>query len=460
MERVDLVIKNGKLVIPRYGVMEGSLAIRNGKVVGIFDPSEKTPSGEEIDVRGKYVMPGVIDPHSHVGYPKANFNKWMETETPGMAVGGVTTAITFYRQYGRPPAPITEFYDIKQDFEANSYIDFSFHFMIATKEQEELYPKYINEYGVNSFKFSMAYKGEEGKALGITNEIDDGFLFESFAKLSKYPQAIACIHCENVEIAFPITKALQAAGRNDLAAYTEARPDYCEAENMRRVFYFGELTGCTVYVVHMSEKKGLLEIGYQRARGSKAKFYIETCSHYLTHTKDSPVGILGKVNPPFRTQEDIDALWEGLADGRIDTLGSDHCDITIEQKKNDIWKGVPGFAGSGMILPVLLSEGVNKGRLTIERAAEVSSYNTAKIFGLYPKKGTIQVGSDADLAIVDLNFEQVVTAKTLPSAADFSIYEGWKMKGWPVMTIIRGEIVAQDGKVVEKKGFGRFVARK
>ena len=460
MEKVDLVIKNGKLVIPQYGVVEGTLAINKGKIVGIFDSAMKTSADKEIDAKGKYVLPGVIDPHSHVGYPKANFNKWMETETPGMAVGGVTTAITFYRQYGRPPAPITEFYDIQRDFEANSYIDFSFHFMIATKEQEELYPKYIGEYGVNSFKFSMAYKGEEGKALGITNEIDDGFLFESFKKLSKWPQAVACIHCENVEVAYPITKALQAAGRNDLAAYTEARPDFCEAENMRRVFYFGEITGCTVYVVHMSEKKGLLEIGYQKARGSKAKFYIETCSHYLTHTKDSPIGVLGKVNPPFRTQEDIDALWEGLADGRIDTLGSDHCDITIEQKKNDIWKGVPGFCGSGMILPVLLSGGVNKGRLSIERVAEVSSYNTAKIFGLYPQKGTIRVGSDADLVIVDLNHEQVVTPKTLPSAADFTIYDGWKMKGWPVMTLIRGEIVAQDGKVVGKNGLGRFVARK
>lgn len=448
------------MVIPKVGVVQADLGIKDGKIAGIFEAGQAYPAGKEYDASGKYVLPGVIDPHSHLGYTKANWDTWMGTETPGMAVGGVTTAITFYRQYGRPPAPITEFYDLNKTLEKNSHIDFSYHFMISTKEQEEFYSKYIEEYGVNSFKFSMAYKGEEGKALGITNEIDDGFLLDSFFKLSKYKQGVACIHCENVEIAFPLTRALKEAGRTDLAAYSEARPDYCESENMRRVFYFSEITGCAVYVVHMSEKRGLLETRYQKARGLGGRCYVETCTHYLTHTQDTPIGVLGKVNPPLRTQEDVDALWEGLADGTIDTIGSDHCDITIEQKKNDIWKGVPGFAGSGMILPVLLSEGVNKGRLSLEKVAEVSAYNTAKIFGLHPRKGTIQVGSDADLAIVDLNKEQAVTVQTLPSYSDFTIWDGWKLKGWPVLTMLRGEVIAQDGKPAGKEGFGRFVPRK
>lgn len=459
MGNLDLVIRNGKLVIPHHGIVEGSIGVRGGKVAAILHPSEEVSANKEIDASGKYILPGVIDPHTHPGMPRgANYREWMGAETPGMAVGGVTTMIGGYRQRWREPGPITEFYDLKKDMEGTSYIDFLLSFAISMKAQEE-YPLYINEYGVISFRFSMAYKGEEGRRLGITTEIDDGFLFDSFTKLSKYPNAVAHIHCENIEIIYPLTQKLMEAGREDLAAHSEARPDYCEAENIRRVLYFGELTGCNIYIEHLSVKKGLIEVDYHRARG-KERFFIETCSHYLTHTKDSPVGILGKVNPPLRTQEDIDALWEGLADGRIDNVGSDHCDIRIEEKRNDIWKGVPGFAGSGMILPVLLSEGVNKGRLSLERVVEVSSYNTAKIFSLYPKKGTIQVGSDADFAIVDLDLEKVVTVNTLPSASDFTIYDGWRMKGWPVMTILRGEVIAEDGKVVGEKGFGRFIAVK
>jgi dihydropyrimidinase len=457
----DLVIKNGNLVIPKTGIKLADIAIKNGIIQAIYQPGLSLGSSDKtIDVRGKYVFPGVIDPHSHVGYTKANYVEWMSTETPGFAIGGVTTFITYYRQYGRPPIPIEdeEFNDfLVRKLQSNSAIDFSFHFMIATKEQEE-YARYINEYGINSFKFSMAYKGEEGKALGITNAIDDGFLYTSFRKLALFPSAIACVHCENVEIAYPLTQGLISDGRNDLAAYSEARPDFCEVESMRKIFFLSEITGCRSYIVHMSEKKGLLEAREHKAK-AHTKCFVETCPPFLTHTKDSRLGVLAKVNPPLRTQEDIDALWEGLQDGTIDTVGSDHCDISAGQKKNDIWKGVPGVAGSGMILPILLSEGVNKGRLSLERVAEVSSYNSAKIFGLYPQKGSIEVGSDADLVIVDMELEKTVTSSTVPSAAGYSIWDGMSLKGWPTVTVSRGEIIAENGIYTGNLGSGRFVRR-
>lgn len=456
MENIDLIIKNGKLVIPRCGITEASIAIKQGKVVGILDSSERIKGKNEINAKGKLVLPGVIDPHLHYGYGGGDFAEAFTTETASASIGGVTTIITFYRQYGRQPSPYEEFYDIKKRAEERSYIDFSFHFMIATEEQGNHYKKYIEEYGVPSFKFTMAWKGEDAKKMGIVNEIDDGFLYDHFIRLSQFQNAMALVHCENVEIAYRLQKELEAEGRSDLAAYSEARPDFCEAENVHRILYFGELTDCWVYIVHVSTKEGLKEITRHKER--RGKFYAETCTHYLTHTKDSPIGTLGKVNPPLRTEVDIEALWQGLADGKIDTVGSDHCHLRRAQKK-DIWAGIPGFQGSSMILPVLLSEGVNRGRIPIERVVEVSSYNTARIFGLYPKKGTIQVGSDADFAIVDLNLEKEVRPELLRSASDFSIWDGWKLKGWPTHTIVRGDVVMEDGNIVGKKGWGRFLRR-
>ncbi|MFW6145503.1 MAG: dihydroorotase, partial [bacterium] len=218
-----------------------------------------------------------------------------------------------------------------------------------------------------------------------------------------------------------------------------------------------EITGCPAYIVHVSSKAGLKELLRHRERGG-SPIYAETCIHYLTHTKNSSAGVLAKVNPPLREQEDIDFLWESLANGDIDTVGTDHCLLTRSQKK-DIWSAVPGFPGIAMLLPILLSEGVNKGRITLEKVAEVASCNAAKIFGLYPKKGTIRVGSDADLVVVDLDLEQTVTTALLQSASDFSIYEGWNMKGWPIMTMLRGEVIMKDGKVLNKEGYGEYLKR-
>ncbi len=187
--------------------------------------------------------------------------------------------------------------------------------------------------------------------------------------------------------------------------------------------------------------------------------FAETCPQYLTLTKDSPLGNLGKVNPPLREPEDNKALWKGIKDGIVDTIGTDHCGLRKEVKTGTIWDAKPGFPGSATMLPVLLSEGVNKGRISIERIVEITSFNTAKIFNLYPQKGTIRVGADADLTIVDLNLEKEVEPEMLLSCSDFSLYESWKIKGWPVMTMIRGKIVMEDGKIIGEKGFGQFLRR-
>ena len=192
-----------------------------------------------------------------------------------------------------------------------------------------------------------------------------------------------------------------------------------------------------------------------------ASYYIETCPQYLTHTVDFD-SIKGKVVPPIRSKSDVQSVWSALKNGIIDTVGTDHVANRLDMKmgKGDLWSALAGFPGIATMLPVLFDQGVNKDRISIERVAEVTSYNTARIFGMYPQKGTIQEGSDADLVVVDMDFEQKVTPELLQSHSDYTIYDGWKLKGWPVLTMVRGRVVMEGGQVAaDALGHGRFVAR-
>ncbi len=455
--KCQTIIKNGKVVIPKIGTVEANICIDKGKIVGLVQSLSSLQADNEIDVKGCYILPGAIEPHAHYGYG-GNLKDHFETETASCLIGGITSIILFYRNYGGPPGIYENFSELKEIGEKNSLIDFSFHLGIVNDEQLDLIHNYFSNYGISSFKFTMAYKGAEAKSVGLEgNETDDGFIYEAFSKISKLQKSLACIHAENIEIILKLIEKFMKQNRDGLAAWSDSRPNFTEAESIRRILFFAELTNCPIYFVHVSTRQGLDEI-----RKYKSKFmavFAETCPQYLTLTKDSPLGNLGKVNPPLREPEDNKALWKGIKDGIVDTIGTDHCGLRKEVKTGTIWDAKPGFPGSATMLPVLLSEGVNKGRISIERIVEITSFNTAKIFNLYPQKGTIRVGADADLTIVDLNLEKEVEPEMLLSCSDFSLYESWKIKGWPVMTMIRGKIVMEDGKIIGEKGFGQFLRR-
>ncbi|HEX2014697.1 MAG TPA: amidohydrolase family protein, partial [Nitrososphaera sp.] len=192
-----------------------------------------------------------------------------------------------------------------------------------------------------------------------------------------------------------------------------------------------------------------------------SNYHLETCPHYLTHTTDFQ-NLTGKVVPPIRSKSDVQSIWSALRNGIVDTIGSDHVASRLEMKmgSGDLWTALAGFPGIATMLPVLLDYGVNRDRISVERVAEVTSYNTARIFGMYPRKGTIQVGSDADLTVIDLDVQKTVTPELLQSYSDYSIYDGYKMTGWPVMTLVRGSVVMEDGQVDSKMlGHGEFIAR-
>lgn len=458
----DIAIVGGHVVIPPDGVSSLTVGIHGEHVTALLDPHASVLARRVIDARGKVVLPGLVDPHTHIGYegyrgiPLDALPTHFDSETASALVGGVTTILVTYRN-GLPYDKIWE--EMRRAGEENSRIDFGYSLGITNDAQRIDIHNYYKEYGVSSFKFYMAYRGEEARATGnVYNTYDDGLLYESMEAIAEIPDAMAMVHPENIEIIARLRRRLLAAGRNDLAAWTHSRPAFTEAENIRRAVYLGELTGCAVYIPHLSCKQCLEVVREHRARRTNT-VYVETCPHYLTHTKDSPVGLLGKVNPPLRDREDQEALWQGIARGEIDTVGTDHCGVRREVKGPDIWRAVPGFPGMATMLPVLLG-GVRQGLLSILQVALVTSYQPARIFNLYPRKGTLRVGSDADLTIVNLDRPLRVTPELLNSRSDFSLYEGQELTGWPVLTMIRGRVVMEDGKVIVGPGGGRYLTRR
>lgn len=452
----DLLVRNGRVVDPLAGVRAATIGVRAGRIAALLAPDIAAEGREEIDAAGRPVFPGAIEPHTHLGYTRP-FADDVRTETASAAVGGITTVMTFHRHYrSAQPRPYDDFPELVETVERQAHVDVAFHFGILTESQLRELDRYV-AWGVSSFKFYMAYRGADGRNVGMVNECDDGLMLEGFRALAQHPQAVACVHCENTEVIGRYVQRVRASGRADLAAWNAARPAFAEAENVRRAAYLAEQAGCTLYYVHIGARESLQEALACRAR--YPKLVVETCAHYLTHTEDSPVGPLGKVNPPLRAAADVDAMWRGLAAGTIDTVGTDHCATTLADKQGDIWKAMPGFPGMATSLPVLLSEGVGKRGLSLPDVARLSSYSVARAFNLYPRKGRIEVGADADLVVVDLDRERVVRAADLASASDFSLYDGWTLRGWPVATVVRGRVVAGDGAVIGAPGWGRFVAR-
>lgn len=454
---LDLVIDNADVVLPFDGVRKLSIGVKDGRTAALGEHGALT--GERvIDATGKYVFPGLVDPHLHFGY----FNPIesdFRTETAAAATGGVTTVIPFFRHVLGV--------DVEDDYtesfprifaagDANAHVDFGLHYAF-TKEMHLRNVKDYLKLGVTSFKFYLAYKDEEATHYRFVGEgPNDGILFDAMTEYAKLGNVVACIHAENPEVYKRYTKMIRETDRADLTAWSDSRPPIAEAENVNKAFFFGERTGASVYIVHMSSREAIEVTA--RAKMFNPRAYAETCPHYLTHNVESDLGGILKVTPPVRTREDNEALWEAVKDGTIDTVGSDHTYRAFAVKQGNVWEAHSAFPGTTTILPVLLSEGYRKRGLSLVRISEVTSKTPATIFGLDDRKGDIRVGLDADYAIVDLDWEREVKPEMLNGASDFTIYDGWKMTGWPTMTISRGRIVMDRGEIVGTPGHGMFQA--
>ena len=443
--KADLVLRGGR-VVRHDGEFYGGVAVHDGVIVAVGD-DDALPGGErEIDLAGRVLIPGVIDPHCHLGV-NYGYDEDMATETAAAAAGGVTTVMLFARN---PDGSYIPYYrDRRARGEAVAVIDFGFHFGIQREDHIAEIPRIAAETGVQCFKCHMGY--EVGNPIGIVSSTD-AWVYGAMREAAKLPNGVVAVHCENTDLVGFLKKEMMATGRNDLPAYTESRPAFVEEEAIERMIRLAALTGCPLYVVHTTVAKGPWLAARARSRGVDVT--IETCPHYLTRTAYDPdLDPRAKISPPLRDKEQQEGLWRAMFDGSIGTLGTDH--VPFKKTGGDVWKEKPGVVSFPWELSLMLHFGVHERGLPISRLVELNSYNPARRFGLYPKKGALQVGSDADLVVVDLEEEREVTHD---SGKGTCLYEGWRLRGWPVLTVSRGRVVYEDGKVAaDAAGHGRCV---
>ncbi len=449
---LDLLLENAQLVLPDVGVIRGAVGVKDGRIAALLAPGVHLPADRTVDCEGRWLMPGLVDPHVHFGFGNPDTD-W-STESRSAALGGVTTVLSFHRS--------ADFRDsvepLRERAEAQSVIDFSLHFGLTSRLHVETLAETSARFGISSCKLYLMYKGQAGLAKGFT-EIDDALLYTAMEAVREIPGGLLGVHCENVEVVPVFRDRLRRAGRSDAAAWDEQSPDFLEAENVHRVCYFAARTGCPVNIVHLSSREALEEVRRHRRR-HRVAIRVETCPHYLSMTRDTAAGVLAKVNPPLRRAGDVDALWEGVLDGTVDTIGTDHVPRKRETKR-EIWSSTNGFPGLATMLPVLLTEGYHRRRVPIERIAALVSANPARQYGL-ATKGKLAVGCDADLVVVDPGLRRTVDAGALESFADYSPYEGEELIGWPVRTFVRGREVMCDGAISDDARAnpgGRFLRR-
>ncbi|NLG51640.1 MAG: amidohydrolase family protein [Chloroflexi bacterium] len=451
MSKLDLLVRGGKVVRPRIGVVDADVGIRDGRIVLVAEPGLDLEARRTLEVDGLHVFPGVVDAHAHIGL--GGGEEEYQSDTAAAALGGVTAILYYLIDKNSYHPAIQEHLNLAQ---GKVSADFGYHVTLMTEEHMREIPEIVMRWGIKSFKFFMHFRGDEGLYMGVTGT-DDGLLYGMMESIASNDSVLA-VHPENIEIAWLLGRRLKEAGREDLAAWNESRPPFVEAEAIHRAGFLAAQVGCPLYLVHITSALALEEALLLRGRFPNLSLFLETCPHYLTHHDRSEIGVLGKVNPPLRAHADLDPLWQGVLDGSFDTVGSDHVGRRLEKKQGTVWQASAGFPGMPTLLPVLLSEGYHKRGLSLERIADLVARRPAEIFKMADRKGDIEVGLDADLAIVDLNWERTPDADWLGTWSDYTIYDGWSLKGWPRYTILRGEVVQQDGEIQIEPGHGQYIA--
>jgi dihydropyrimidinase len=405
-----------------------------------------------LDAEGKLVIPGGVDAQTHLtmGPGESGY----ETETRSAVLGGITTTLSYLLDAGDPTESMRR--EIAAG-ESRACGDFGLHPSVVTGAQMQALGSTVDAFGAPSFKFFMVFRGEEGAYLGIPGN-DDGFLFNLLRAVAAQPGVIPCIHAENVELVWKLKPEVEKSGDGSLRDWDRARPNYVEAEATMRALYLAEKTNSPLYVVHITCREALDFVRQAKAR-RRGKVFAETCVHYLTLTCDNAPFPSGKVSPPLRHPDDVDALWEGIEDGTIDVVGSDHVPRRIQSKKGDIWKASAGFPGVGSLLPVFLTEGAKRG-LPLELLVHKVTAAPAAIFGLAPFKGSLLPGADGDVTVIDSGKKMSLSFSALSSDSDYTPYEGWIVNYVPQFTVLRGQVIVEEGKYVGKPGVGSYLRRR
>jgi len=474
--RYDLIVRGGVVVMPFHGTVPCDIGVRAGKVVAIADELATTDADEVIDARGHYVFPGAVDSHFHIGIYRPH-SEDAESESRSALVGGVSTVISYFRtghHYLNKSGPYREIFPEMLELSRGHFCtDYAYHIAVMTDAQLDEVQWLVEEAGVGSFKFYMFYKSlnlaadsSRGSEYTMADNYDLGHLYELMTRVSAMAakhrdraRISLSLHCENPELIRVFIERVKREGLTGLRGYSEARPPLTERLSIHEAAILADATGCPVNLLHLSSRDALQAGVDVRRQYPAHDIKLETTLHHLALTYDTAGGIKGKVNPPIRTAADATFLWEGIKNGTVDTVVSDHACCGEEHKReDDLWGSLPGFGGSSLLYPILISEGCHKRGIEPARVAELASANPARNFGLFPRKGTIALGADADFAIIDMEKEQPITVDLCLSAQDHTPFEGFIAKGWPIQTIVRGQLVFDHGKV-KSPSRGEYIKR-
>jgi dihydropyrimidinase len=455
MASLDLVIRGGQIATASE-LTQADIGIVDGRIAQIGGEMQ---ANQELDARSKLLLPGAIDAHVHLTNPGSMGIRWVDDFTSGSAAalaGGITTIgnISFPREGETPLGTLEREAALAR---AQSMADVFLHPVLGSggsldaSALDDL-PRLV-EHGCNSIKYFLLFPHFDSQA---------GTYLEATRRAGANG-IISMIHCEDAPIIEAAIARLTSAGKSAVRYYADAHPVVSEVVATQRAVAIAEATGAPIYIVHLSSQRALDVCAEAQARG--VPVYVEVRPFYLYLTRerfDEPDGARYVGNPPLREASDVEALWQGIRQGTVHTVCTDHAPWSLADKLDPsltIATARPGGENLQVMLPMLYSEGVRRGRISLSRLVEVQSTNAAKLFGLFPRKGTIAVGSDADVVVFDPQLTRTIDASMLKSNADYSVYQGWEVTGWPVVTVRRGEIVFRDDQVVGAPGSGQIVRR-
>lgn len=477
---VDLVVKGGKVVFPNEGIFEVDLGIKDGKIQYIGKDLNFSSSDEIVDARNLFVLPGIVDSHTHIGiHEKIPIDA--RTETAAAVSGGITTVLNYYRagrnnvetdkDIGIPGPYLKVFPEVLNDSAGNFYSDYGYHLAPVTREHVEEIPKLVTDFGVTTFKFYMHYKGikpednfdpssltEHEEYLFTDDDYDLGFLYKIMLKIAELKAAghdvRVNVHSENPQLTRvnkELTKIKEKnANLTPLETYHIGKPPSVERLGVIEATELASETSAPTTILHISSGDAVSAVREAITLHRGIDLGVETTLHHLTLSIDKFKDSLAKVNPPVRPHSEIDALWEGVRTGIIRTIATDSAGSRRKLKPSNVWEARPGFGGLEVFLPAILTEGHFKRGIPLEIIVGKITKNPANLHGIGKRKGDIRIGSDADVVLCDLNREITVQEENKYSAQDFNLFAGFKLRGLPVRTILRGRTVFNNGEVTGK----------
>jgi dihydroorotase len=427
------------------------LAVEDGRIAAIAAPGtlEASAAREVLEARGQYVLPGVIDGHVHFREPGLEAKEDFESGSRAAVMGGVTTVLDMPNTL--PPTSTAALVDAKRKLvEPKAYCDFGLFGLFGQDNLTQL--RLMAAAGVVGFKCFL------GATTGDIPPPDDGALLDGLAEVAALGLRIG-FHAENDGIVRHLTQLLKTAGRTDPLAHLESRPALAEVESVQRVGLLAARTGAKIHILHLSSREGLATV--EEWRRKDVDLTCEVTPHHCFLTSDDMVrlGSIARINPPIREPGHAEALLAGLARGVVNAIATDHAPHLPGEKLNaDIWQAVSGFPGVETCLRLFLTYGVHAGRISLSQLVRATSEQPARIWGLYPRKGVVQIGADADLTVIDLEREDTIAAERLHGKNNLSPWEGHRTRGLAVATVVRGQVVMREGALCGAPA-GRMVAR-